>query len=124
VFRAPGLLASSALAQRKGPGSRPKTTTASPADDDELFSDDCPEPNGFFADSSQCDKYYACTNGVIEERLCPDGMVFNDYSPDQEKCDLPFNIDCSQRPALRKEIIQSKFTPSLSTRTQIMGSDM
>jgi hypothetical protein len=36
------------------------------------------------------------------EKLCPDGMVFNDYSPDQEKCDLPYNIDCSQRPKLRK----------------------
>lgn len=29
-------------------------------------------------------------------------MVFNDYSSDQEKCDLPFNIDCSQRSKLRK----------------------
>lgn len=61
-------------------------------------------------------------------KLCPDGMVFSkwwkkrndvrhgslflhflyfytfwdDYSPDQEKCDLPFNIDCSQRSKLRK----------------------
>ncbi|KAE8573227.1 Cuticle Protein CPAP3 [Halyomorpha halys] len=25
-------------------------------------------------------------------------MVFNDYSPQVEKCDLPFNIDCSERP--------------------------
>lgn len=23
-------------------------------------SDACPEPNGFFADAEQCDKYYAC----------------------------------------------------------------
>ncbi|XP_055906425.1 protein obstructor-E [Eupeodes corollae] len=58
----------------------------------------CPEPNGFFPDSEQCDKYYACTDGKFEARLCPDGMVFNDYSPDQEKCDLPYNIDCSKRP--------------------------
>lgn len=31
-------------------------------------------------------------------------MVFNDYSSDQEKCDLPYNIDCSKRPALRELI--------------------
>lgn len=66
--------------------------------------DKCPEPNGFFPDSEQCDKYYACTDGKHEARLCPDGMVFNDYSPDQEKCDLPYNIDCTKRPALQQPI--------------------
>lgn len=64
----------------------------------------CPEPNGFFPDSEQCDKYYACTDGNHEARLCPDGMVFNDYSPDQEKCDLPYNIDCTKRPELQQPI--------------------
>lgn len=29
-------------------------------------------------------------------------MVFNDFSSEYEKCDLPFNIDCSARPKLRK----------------------
>lgn len=38
----------------------------------------------------------------MEEKLCPDGMVFNDYDKDVEKCDLPYNIDCSQRSKLRK----------------------
>lgn len=42
------------------------------------------------------------SDGVITEKLCPDGMVFNDYSIDQEKCDLPFNIDCSKRSKLRE----------------------
>lgn len=41
-------------------------------------------------------------DGVAETRLCPDGMVFNDYSIDQEKCDLPYNIDCTKKTALRK----------------------
>ncbi|XP_071455186.1 protein obstructor-E-like [Hetaerina americana] len=72
-----------------------------PEETDEEFSDECPEPNGYFADATQCDKYYACTNGQVEERLCPDGMVFNDFSPVHEKCDLPFNIDCSKRPGLQ-----------------------
>jgi hypothetical protein len=64
--------------------------------------DECPEPTGFFADAEQCDKYYACVDGAITEKLCPDGMVFNDYSFDQEKCDLPYNIDCSSRPKLQE----------------------
>lgn len=64
---------------------------------------ECPESDGFFADPDQCDKYRVCEDGVIvEEKLCPDGLVFNDFSPAHEKCDLPFNIDCSKRPKLRK----------------------
>jgi len=120
---AAGLLAASVAAQRKGSqGTRARTTTVRPTDDsdDELFSDECPEPNGFFADSTQCDKYYACTNGAIEERLCPDGMVFNDYSPEQEKCDLPFNIDCSQRPNRRKPSILDYFKDILKAFLQLI----
>ncbi|CAB3378175.1 Hypothetical predicted protein [Cloeon dipterum] len=91
------------LPQRKNqPGSRSKAPPPrAQQEDDEQFSDECPEPNGYFADAEQCDKYYACTEGVIEERLCPDGMVFNDFSSQHEKCDLPFGIDCSQRPKLQ-----------------------
>ncbi|XP_063701262.1 protein obstructor-E-like [Culicoides brevitarsis] len=76
------------------------TTTKKPTLDE--ISDDCPEPDGFFADAEQCDKYYACNGGKISERLCPDGMVFNDFDTAQEKCDLPYNIDCSGRPKLQK----------------------
>lgn len=47
-------------------------------------------------------------DGNMQERLCPDGMVFNDYSSDQEKCDLPYNIDCSKRPKLRKFFTKKK----------------
>lgn len=49
------------------PKPKPKSTTPVPTEDE---SDDdgaairtashCPEPDGFFADSEQCDKYYAC----------------------------------------------------------------
>ncbi|KAF4525421.1 hypothetical protein B566_EDAN004164 [Ephemera danica] len=91
-------------AQRVKSGSRTTTTTAAPNDDE--FTDECPD-DGFFADESQCDKYYACTNGVIDERLCPDGMVFNDFSHKHEKCDLPFGIDCSQRPKLRLKLLRN-----------------
>ncbi|XP_060526256.1 protein obstructor-E-like [Cylas formicarius] len=71
-------------------------------EDDALTSDECPEPNGYFADAEQCDKYYECRDGQITEKLCPDGMVFNDFSTEYEKCDLPFNIDCSQRSKLQQ----------------------
>lgn len=85
---------------------KPPTTKAPAIDlsgeNDDGTTDQCPEPNGYFADAEQCDKYYSCRDGEIEEKLCPDGMVFNDFSPEQEKCDLPYNLDCSQRPKLRK----------------------
>lgn len=65
----------------------------------------CPEPHGFFADAEQCDKYYACVDGEMTEKLCPDGMVFNDYSSSEEKCDLPYNLDCSKRSKLREYLL-------------------
>ncbi|KAJ9599474.1 hypothetical protein L9F63_010044 [Diploptera punctata] len=86
---------------RKRPAATTKRPTTSAAEDD--TTDECPEPNGYFADAYQCDKYYECLDGVITEKLCPDGMVFNDYSPQHEKCDLPYNLDCSQRPELRSQ---------------------
>lgn len=73
-------------------------------DDDEL-SDQCPEPNGYFPDAEQCDKYYDCRDNKITEKLCPDGLVFNDFSPQHEKCDLPFGIDCLKRHKLRKRAV-------------------
>jgi len=92
---------------RRKPGrtnNRGVTTTENPKPIDDGESSDCPEPYGFFADAEQCDKYYACNDGVITEKLCPDGMVFNDYSIVDEKCDLPFNIDCSKRSKLQTPI--------------------
>ena len=71
-------------------------------EDEEELSDQCPEPNGYFPDAEQCDKYYDCRDGRPIEKLCPDGLVFNDFSPQHEKCDLPFGIDCTKRPKLRK----------------------
>ncbi|KAG5682690.1 hypothetical protein PVAND_012025 [Polypedilum vanderplanki] len=87
---------------REGPTQR-TTTKASVADDDDDddTTGDCPG-DGFFADADQCDKYYACYGGEIAEKLCPDGMVFNDYDINVEKCDLPYNIDCSKRSKLQE----------------------
>jgi len=65
---------------------------------------DCPEKNGVFADSTQCDRYYECNNFVLTEKLCPDGLVFADLSTAsgaQGRCDYPFNVDCGDRPELQ-----------------------
>lgn len=65
------------------------------------FASECPSPNGYFSDAVQCDKYYDCTDGVITEKLCPDGMAFNDLNPRVEKCDFIFQVDCTGRPELQ-----------------------
>lgn len=82
--------------------SRPKTETTENESIEPAVTGECPEPEGFFPDPYQCDKYFQCKdNVVVAQKLCPDGMVFNDFSPTHEKCDLPFNIDCSKRPELQ-----------------------
>ncbi|KAB0800397.1 hypothetical protein PPYR_06137 [Photinus pyralis] len=80
---------------------RNKQSRPAEKDFEQESSDQCPEPYGYFADVEQCDKYYECKDGQITEKLCPDGMVFNDFSTQDEKCDLPFNIDCTTRPKLQ-----------------------
>lgn len=62
----------------------------------------CPESNGFFADPKQCDKYYECVDSQPEEKLCPDGLLFEIKNPNHERCDLPFSVDCGERTELRK----------------------
>lgn len=46
--------------------------------------------------------FLPCSEGVATEKLCKDGLVFNDYSAIEEKCDLPYNIDCTKRFKLRE----------------------
>merc|ERR1711982_181759 len=53
----------------------------------------CPEKDGYFEDTKQCDKYYDCYDGIPEERLCPDGLVFDPFSRKREPCDHYFNVD-------------------------------
>ena len=62
----------------------------------------CPEKDGYFEDTNQCDKYYDCLDGIAEERLCPDGLVFDPFSRKREPCDHYFNVDCGDRLDLRK----------------------
>ena len=63
----------------------------------------CPnDKSGQFKDTVQCDKYYECDDGVATERLCPDGLVFDETIRLKNKCDQPFNVDCGDRTELRK----------------------
>ena len=60
------------------------------------------EPNGYFPDPQQCDMYYECVDEVAATFLCPDGLMFDDRTNIEAKCDYPFNVDCGAREYVRK----------------------
>ena len=71
------------------------------------YGQSCPEPDISYADPRQCDKYVQCTDGVPEEKLCPDGLVFNEKLEKlRYPCDYPAEVDCTGRNQLRKLIRQ------------------
>jgi len=58
-------------------------------------------------DSKQCDAYYDCTTkGELLQRLCDDGFVF---STAIKQCDYPHNVNCKERPELRKSRNKTQF---------------
>jgi len=61
----------------------------------------CHEPNGIYEHPHQCDKYYECSNNAAEEKLCPDGLVFDLYSSNLIPCDHQFIVDCGNRTELQ-----------------------
>jgi hypothetical protein len=67
----------------------PKTTTEGSGGDFE-----CPVPDGFFADPTNCSRFYHCAFGEAILQECPAGLYFN---PIAEACDFPENVDCSDR---------------------------
>merc|ERR1712209_306199 len=73
----------------------------------------CPEKDGYFEDTKQCDKYYDCYDGIPEERLCPDGLVFDPFSRKREPCDHYFNVDCGDRLDLQPPRGPSDLCPRL-----------
>nr|XP_018906537.1 PREDICTED: chondroitin proteoglycan-2-like [Bemisia tabaci] len=64
----------------------------------------CPDTvkTGYYPDPVQCDLYYRCVGGQAEERLCPDGLLFDDSNPSHERCDTPVNVDCADRTELQE----------------------
>lgn len=62
------------------------------------FSGKCEEKNGRYSVAGQCDAYVECTNSEPEEKLCPDGLLFNDkLKPFAYPCDYPIDVDCGTR---------------------------
>ena len=60
----------------------------------------CPYPNGYFPDSSRCDKFLECRDGVAEEVTCPDGLLVNEKAAAfRYPCDYPVDVDCGSRTA-------------------------
>ncbi|XP_067620591.1 protein obstructor-E isoform X1 [Eurosta solidaginis] len=55
----------------------------------------CQRPNGTEPISGSCDAYIECKNGVAEERLCPDGLLYNPNSTGYP-CGYPIDVECSQ----------------------------
>lgn len=62
----------------------------------------CPQKDGYYPDPIQCDLYYHCHRGELEEKLCPDGLLFDDTNPSHERCDTSVNVECGERNELRK----------------------
>merc|ERR1712212_539232 len=62
----------------------------------------CPIDDGFYRDPLQCDKYYDCYRGKVEEKLCSDGLVFDDsLGPRVEQCNYPFIVTCNENAVLQ-----------------------
>ncbi|XP_017474692.1 PREDICTED: peritrophin-1 isoform X1 [Rhagoletis zephyria] len=55
----------------------------------------CQQPNGTQPSSSSCDAYIECKNGVTEEKLCPDGLLYNPNSSGYP-CGYPIEVECPQ----------------------------
>merc|ERR1712110_1264304 len=60
--------------------------------------------NGYYADPSNCIKYYHCFNGVTEEHLiCPEeNGVQEMYDPEHTWCNYPNKVECGDRPVCDK----------------------
>ncbi|XP_017761627.1 PREDICTED: chondroitin proteoglycan 2-like [Eufriesea mexicana] len=58
----------------------------------------CPERNGRFPVPSECDAYIECIDGVPEEKLCPEGLLFNPEVRFNFPCGYPIDVDCDGRP--------------------------
>jgi len=53
--------------------------------------------DGFYVDPQQCDKYYHCSRGQYTEKLCPDGLIFDDtLGPRVEQCNYNFIVNCPE----------------------------
>lgn len=64
----------------------------------EFYTGQCLERNARYAVPDQCDKYVECTDGVPEEKLCSDGLFFNDKAGVfTYPCTYPIDVNCTTR---------------------------
>lgn len=64
----------------------------------EYFNGKCEELNARYAVADQCDKYVECTDGIPEEKLCSDGLLFNDKAGVFTfPCQYPIDVNCTSR---------------------------
>ncbi|XP_011306819.1 uncharacterized protein [Fopius arisanus] len=61
----------------------------------------CPEKTGRFPVPSQCDAYIECIDGVGEEKLCPEGLMFNPDARFNYPCGYPIDVSCEGRSKLQ-----------------------
>ncbi|XP_053695576.1 protein obstructor-E-like [Sabethes cyaneus] len=70
-----------------------------------VHSQSCPDKNGRFPVSDECDAYIECIEGIPERKLCPDGLLFNDKAgPFAYPCQYPIDVDCTGRPRTQPAI--------------------
>ncbi|CAK9833032.1 Probable chitinase 10 [Anthophora retusa] len=55
----------------------------------------CYAPRGQFPNPRNCAGYLNCWDDIVTEQLCPDGLLFNDYTL---VCDYDYNVNCGSRP--------------------------
>lgn len=64
----------------------------------EFYTGKCLEKNARYAVAEQCDKYVECTDGEPEEKLCSDGLLFNDKAGVFTfPCTYPIEVNCTTR---------------------------
>lgn len=69
----------------------------------EYYTGKCTEANARYAVPDQCDKYVECTDGEPEEKLCSDGLLFNDKAGIFTfPCQYPIDVNCTSRARLQQ----------------------
>ncbi|XP_049886948.1 protein obstructor-E-like [Pectinophora gossypiella] len=62
----------------------------------------CRESNERYPVSGSCDRYIECINGTSEEKLCPDGLLFNpNVNFNVYPCQYPNEVQCLERSSLQ-----------------------
>lgn len=70
----------------------------------------CLEKNARYAVSDQCDKYFECSDGEAEEKLCSDGLLFNDkVGVFNDPCQYPIDVNCTTRPRIQPAQVRILF---------------